>query len=442
MKKQTQMGAAQEDGSFSRGLQWLKSLVKAVLRTLAIFPYWWYTMTPKQKNLWVITAFRGKGYMDNAKYYYEYVQRDHPEIELYWLTKDEAVYNMLLEQKMPVCKFGTARARKLASRASVAITDHNIMSDYPRGSGLNNRTKIVQLWHGVGFKAMGDGKNMKLVKEPGVRYCTDILPAPGDGLFTRFWKKIKYFFAAPNRELFEKYFLFVCPGQERIDMIGKVWNIPEESWFMAGQPRSILLYKQQPDATKPLFLYAPTFRYPVDMERELVNGCIQAFDLIQKRMEQVNGTFVLRLHPHTWRDYKSEILSHIGRYDRIVLDEEKDIYTRLGQYCVVITDYSSIAMDFAMLQRPTVFYCPDFERFSTTQAGFNLDFKNTIPGPMTGTWEDTLDKVLEYNADPQKDAAFRREKTAYFFDEAANGPDDARRITEEIKRRLGIEVTA
>lgn len=414
-------------------------LLKRCRNFLSMIGYWWYSFTPKRKNLWVITSFRGRGYLDNVKYFYEHILETHPEIDLYWLTKDDEIYEKLKSEGKPVCKFGTHKCRKLLSHACIAITDHNIMSDYDKLSGFNNRTKVVQLWHGVGFKAMGDGKVVKLVKEPGVVYSTDILPQPGDSAFKRFWKKLKYFRHAHGRELFEKYFLFVCPGQERVDMIGKVWNIPEESWFMAGHPRNVLLYETYPDAERPMILYAPTFRYVASKENELVENCIDSFEMIQQKMEEINGTFVIRLHPHTWRDYKSKISNRLKNYDRILLDEEKDIYTTLGNYSVVITDYSSISMDFAMLDRPTVFYCPDFDWFSKKQAGFNLDFKNSIPGPMTFTWEETMDKVLEYHADPDKDAGYRREKTKYFFDQSVNGPDNSERIVVELKRRLGID---
>lgn len=414
------------------------AFLKKCRNFLSMLGYWWYSMVPKRKNLWVITSFRGRGYLDNAKYFYEHILETHPEIELYWLTKDDKVYEDLQGEGKPVCKFGTHKCRKLLSHAYIAITDHNIMSDYDKLSGFNHRTKVVQLWHGVGFKAMGDGKVVKLVKEPGVVYSTDILPQPGDGAFKRFWKKLKYFFCAPGRELFEEYFMLVCPGQERVDMIGKVWNIPEESWFMAGHPRNVLLYQAQPDAEHPMILYAPTFRYAASKEDELVESCINAFEMIQQKMEEIDGTFVIRLHPHTWRDYRSKISSRLKNYDRILLDEEKDVYTTLGNYSVVITDYSSISMDFAMLDRPTVFYCPDFEWFSKKQAGFNLDFKNSIPGPMTSTWEETMDKVLESCAELDKDADFRREKTKYFFDQSVNGPDNSERIVVEIKRRIGL----
>lgn len=401
--------------------------------------YWFYTPVPKKKKLWVITSFRGKGYLDNAKYFYEDVLKNHPEIELYWLTHDDAVYSKLTDENKPVCKFGTRKCRKLLSHAYIAITDHNIMSDYNPVYGFNDRTKVVQLWHGVGFKAMGDGKKVKTVQENGVQYCDDILAKPGDSLLKRMAKKVKYFFCAHRRELFEKYFILVCPGQERVDMIGKMWNVPDENMFMAGHPRNILLYQMEPNPENPRILYAPTFRYDPKKEAELVDGCIDAFDSIEALMEKINGVFVLRLHPHTWRNYQPKIRQNMKKYKRIDMDVEKDVYTTLGLYNVIITDYSSISLDFAMLNRPAVYYCPDIVWFKEKQAGFNLDFEASIPGPLTGSWSETLQKVEEYVQNPDKDAAFREEKLKYFFDSSVNGPDNSERIVNEIKRRINLD---
>jgi len=413
-------------------------IAKALRAVVSTLCYWIFSLVPKRKNLWVITSFRTVGYLDNSKYYYEYVTENHPEIDLVWLTKDDEVYSMLKEQNKPVLKATSLKGIATLIRANIVITDHNIMADYENYYGFNHRSKVVNLWHGVGFKAMGDGKEVKTVSEPGVVYSTDILPQPEDKFFTRLFKRIKFFFVAPHRELFEKYFMLVCPGQERVEMIGKTWNMPDETLFMAGHPRDVLSYQLKADKQNPKIMYAPTFRYDPRKETELVDGCIEAFEKIQKSMEKIDGTFVLRLHPHTWRDYSSRILSKMRSYDRILLDEEKDVYTTLGTYSVVISDYSSISLDFAQLNRPVVYYCPDIVWFKAKQAGFNLDFEASVPGPIVDSWDEVLRKAEEYVKNPDKDSDFRKEKCKYFFDSEVNGPDNSERITKEIKKRIGL----
>ena len=286
---------------------------------------------------------------------------------------------------------------------------------------------------------MGDASGVKNTTERGVQYSDDILPSASDGAFAKLKKRVKYRFLAPFREKFENYYLFVCPGQERIDMIADVWHIPHENCLMAGHPRNLPLYESAPQAEPYKIMYAPTYRFHYKQERELVDAVLNSLDQIQSAMEALGAEFYLRLHPHTWRNYSLLINRAIRDYDRIFLHDEKDVYTDLGTFSVVISDYSSIALDFAMLDRPVVFHCPDFDWFCEAEAGFNLDFPSVIPGPMTASWEETLAQVGAYLADPQKDSELRKEKCAYFFDAAVNGPDNSERIVAELKKRLGLD---
>lgn len=424
----------------------VKTVLKKCIQTIGkaqrgckgLIRYWKNTYVEKQKNLWVFSGFQKKNYMDNSRYLFEYIRKNHPEIQAVWVTENKDVCEQLQREGYPVERMDTAAGRKLIAKAEVAVTDHFVMSDYGALSGFNDRTKVVQLWHGVGFKSMGDGKKVHNTDIKGVQYSGDILSASGDSAWVRAKKKIKYIFKAPFRERFEQYFMFVCPGQERVEMIGHIWNIPESSYFMAGHPRNLSLYEEE-RATDPVkVIYAPTYRFNAQREKRMIQEFLDALPEIQEKMEEINGEFVLRLHPHTWRNYSHKIERAMEKFDRISRDETKDIYLSLGTYSIMISDYSSIAMDFAMLDRPVIFLGSDFEWFMEYEAGFNLDFKAVIPGPMTSNWQETLLKVKEYWQNPDQDLQFRRERCRYFFEPEANGPDNSERIVEEIKRRIGL----
>ncbi len=417
-----------------------KAVYRLIQNIIDFFCYWHYTIPKKQKNLWAFTGFRNSGYMDNTMYFYEYVVNNHPEINAVWFTNDEEIFEQLKQENKPVEMIGTKSAKQLMSRAEIAVTDHFKMTDYNPKNGFNDKTKVVQLWHGVGFKAMGDGSSqVKNTTERGVIYSDDILPGENDSAIKKFFKKIKYFFVAPVREKFEKYFLFVCPGQERIDMIAKIWHIPMDNCFMAGHPRNLPVYNAQRQKNPVKIMYAPTYRFDFEHETAMINEILDAAGDIQRAMEEIDGEFYIRLHPHTWRNYMNKIVNRIKSFDRILLDDSKDVYRQLGTFSVMISDYSSIALDFAQLDRPTVFHCADYDWFVKNEAGFNLDFPSVIPGPMTANWSETIEEVKKYVKNPEKDSELRREKIKYFFDEAVNGPDNSERIVEEIKKRINLE---
>ncbi len=413
-------------------------VLKRLKRYLSFFSYWWYSMTPKRKNLWVATSFYNGGYLDNAKDFYEYVSEHNPEIDIYWLTKDKGVYKRLKNEGKKVCLTGTKECRKILSHAEIAVTDHFVSSDYTPLIGFNNKLKIVQLWHGVGFKSMGDGKKIKNTDVRGARYSSDIVANDKDNIIVKFFKRIKYFFVAPFRELFEEYFMFICPGPERYDSLASVWHIDFDRCFVAGQPRDLPMYSTVRQQSPIKIMYAPTYRFDYKREMSMVRDFLKNTDKIQALMEKTNGEFYLRMHPHTWRSYSDEINKTLDKYDRIFLHTAKDVYPEIGTFSIGISDYSSISLDFALIGCPVVFHCADYEWYMKHEAGFYGDFKSLIPGPMTDNWDDTLNKIEQYCNDMSTDKELREEKLKYFFDKAANGPDNSARIAEEIKRRINL----
>lgn len=432
--------AALKISKFCKWIKKKKNRIRGKLRNLAsFFLYWRYTVTPKDENLWVFSGFNKKSYMDNTKYFYEYVLERHPEIRAVWITLDKAVFRRLTEENKPVVMMRTRECRKLVSHASIAVTDHFRMSDYDAFSGLNDRLKIVQLWHGIGLKTIGDLKNTKV---PGVRFSNDILPQEGDSKAARMLKRFKYIRHAYYRELFEKYFMLVCPGQERVEQVAKPLHIPLENCFFSGHPRNILLHREDGRTDEKKILYAPTYRWNAKKERELVQQIADAAEEIQLRMEQLDAWLVIRLHPHTWRDYSRALNALAEKYDRIRIDQDKDIYQSLSSYSVVISDYSSIAYDFILLDRPVVFFNYDFEEFAERECHLNYDYEQYSPGIKCRTWEDTLDAVEEYLEHPEKDGEWRRRVRDEFYDMSVNDENNSERIVAEIKRRLAQEKQA
>lgn len=423
-----------------RGVNRLKrcrSLLKGKLKNIvSLVRYWQNTAVPKEQSLWVFSSFNKRGYVDNTKYFYEYVLQHHPEIHPVWLTLDKAVYEQLAAEQKPVAMMRTAEGRRALSRATIAVTDHFRMSDYEAFSGLNDQTHIVQLWHGVGLKAIGDLKNTNV---PGVTFSADILATENDNGITKWIKKLKYVRHAYYRELFEHYFLLVCPGQERVEQIAKPLHIPIDRCFFSGHPRNILLHQTKPDTNPRRVLYAPTYRWNAAKEKEMVQQIVDSAPNIQQVMEQNNAVLTVRLHPHTWRNYTRILDNTARKHNRIVIDQEKDVYQTLGTYSVVISDYSSIAYDFIMVDRPVVFFAYDREEFIARECQLNYDYDTYSPGTQTVSWAETLDAVQEYLNDPEKDGPWRRKVRDEFFDMSVNDENNSERIVQEIKRRLAAE---
>jgi CDP-glycerol glycerophosphotransferase len=60
---------------------------------------------------------------------------------------------------------------------------------------------------------------------------------------------------------------------------------------------------------------------------------------------------------------------------------------------VLVTDYSSVAFDYAFLRRPMVFYAPDLEHYAHVDPGTYVDLARIAPGPVVDTPEELIEAV-------------------------------------------------
>lgn len=399
--------------------------------------YWLGALVPKKKNSWVFSSFFKCGYLDNTKYLYEYLVENHPEIQATWLTMDDKVYKMLKEKGMPVKKMKKAKWTML--RASVAFTDHYRCSDYENIYGFNARTKVVQLWHGVGLKRLLPvGDRIPSTTIPGVRLSSDIIATESDGFAKRLAKSIRYIFRAPFRELTEKYFGFVCPGRAYVGLYADAWRMPKGCCIFSGYPRNVKLHTTKASSSLKI-MYSPTFRWNPADEHKVILRFIEGLPLISEFLNAYDAELVLRLHPHTWRSYMQEIKNALVNHPRVKVDEEKDVYESLGTYTHMIGDYSSISNDFAeLLNRPHVYFIPDLDAYKSRDCSFAYPFEEYSPGAQVKSWPEVIDALKEYIENPKKDEEWRLKIQEFFFDMKVNDENNSQRIVEEIKRRLKI----
>lgn len=419
-----------------------KHRMKNILFKIFRFSFYWiFALIPKKKNLWVFSGFKKTSYMDNTQYLYEYIVKNHPEINAVWLTLNDKIYNQLIKENMPCYKMNSFAGFWAMARAKLAISDHFKMSDYTPRYGYNARTKLVNLWHGVGPKSlipMGD--KLPYTNFPGVRLSSDILINRDDNIINKIIKLVKYFFKAPFRELFEEYYGMVCPGQPLIDIMIEPWKIAKKAYIKCGYPRNIHIYEnmnKKPEIYK--ILYAPTYRWNPTTEQFMVKDFVNNIENINNLLEKIDATLYFRLHPHTWRNYSSRLNSAIEKYNRIQVSQEKDIYASLHEYSQIITDYSSIGYDYLITQKPIIYFAFDIDTFENDETTFNMPYEENCAGDITKTWEETITSIEENYRNPQRHKELRRELLEKFFPSEYNDINNSKRLTNILKTKLNIK---
>ena len=153
------------------------------------------------------------------------------------------------------------------------------------------------------------------------------------------------------------------------------------------------------DSDKKIVLYAPTFR-----DKEKYNNVFNYLDL-DKFNESLGDEYILalRLHPKI-KDFYSGNISTEGKYiDCSDYSSEQELLLISD---ILITDYSSIMIEFAMLNKPVVFFTYDFDSYLNKERGFYFDFKNTVPGPIVYDSNQLIDIVKSKNFNEKKLSEF------------------------------------
>jgi CDP-glycerol glycerophosphotransferase (TagB/SpsB family) len=98
----------------------------------------------------------------------------------------------------------------------------------------------------------------------------------------------------------------------------------------------------------------------------------------------------------------------------VQLEPDADLNAYLGLCDLLVTDYSSVSLDFLLMRRPVIYYAPDLEEYARTR-GFAID-PTTLPGHLeqetTGLLAAVADALRalsdpEAAADPSVDGVLR-----------------------------------
>jgi len=247
---------------------------------------------------------------------------------------------------------------------------------------FNAKNIIVQLWHAPGAsKKFGGSVDIK---------SRDIL-----------------------RKISEKTDYLIVTSKNIIGYYGEAFQMSKTKIKPLGLPRMdyyfenhdlnklkedfCTRYDVSPD--KKIILYAPTFR-----DEEKYNNVFDYLEL-NRFNEELGDEYVLalRLHPKIRNFYRDDISSE-GKYVDVSSWESEQELMLISD--ILITDYSSIMIEYSALNKPTVFFTYDLDEYLANERGFYYDFKTTVPGPIVYTSDDLIDIIKNNKFDRSKISDF------------------------------------
>ncbi len=295
-------------------------------------------------------------------------------------------------------KFFFLSTYRLATAQYVFLNDNFMPLAY---INFSEKTTVVQLWHAEGvFKLFG--------------LCS-ALPDEIEKLEKRCCKRYTY---------------AVCSSKNVVPYYAKAFDLPQDRVLPLGSPRTDRFFdttdidamRQEFDLRYPkckgkkLVLYAPTFRD--DPKRD--SKIMEFFD-VEKFGQELSKEYALlvRLHPqvHSAAVTESEYSVDVTAYE--------DVGTLVQLADLLITDYSSICMDFSILNKPCLFYAFDLDEYESERSFF-FDYEEYVPGTVAKTFDELVGCVKDNNFTQEKQEKFRN----FNFDYLDNC--STRRVVDEI----------
>lgn len=258
-----------------------------------------------------------------------------------------------------------------------------VFSHVPRDAHISIRNKkrvIVGLWHGVAFKNIESQivsvtpEKLALIEKNAALY--DLMTASS--------QKDKKYLA---KSFMVNESIIKVTGLPRYDLLKRTYPLDA---FLAAQKKRIDQFK----ANRTLVLYAPTFRENCESHLNQISD--SEWVMLNSLMIDRNALLGVRPHPY---DIKQPPKIFASLNNLMWLNH--DVFTETNlvlQYSdVLVVDFSSIWIDYLLLDRPIIGFAKDFEHYRDTERGFAYDFSDTFPSVFVNNIIDlttNLDKLF------------------------------------------------
>lgn len=349
-------------------------------------------LSPKDKKLWILGAWHGDRYADSPKYLLEYIKNNEPDLRPVWLGRNKKMIKSLRRQGIEAYEAYSFRGIITSLRAGIHWVSHNAGDVNAHTIG---RAYLIKITHGTPIKRVGfdavDRRYGKLTKFY-------------DGWIRRWFPR--------NR----KPTCLIAGSEYGANRLASSFKLPPDEVKVLGYPRWTPLAVSQEEARaklglKPLgeqkiILYAPTRRVQGLSSRSVEMG--DGLEELTSWLEREKITLMLRAHASSALSFNGGMANR--NHNNIVnagSDVFPDVNELLPAVDVLITDYSSIACDFAVMRRPVIIMAPDLELYRNSDVGLYPDFVDTAPSEILKCWKD-LPRAFEFLNDAHGKAAQER----------------------------------
>ena len=382
---------------------------------------------PKKEGLVAIGADLGTAYKGNPRYLYEFLlEHEAYELDPVWITESKAALEELEASDKPVFHKRTMGGFLTLLRAEFLVIDFTPRDLLYWGEVAFGRFRFIQTAHGMPIKK---GGQLALEEGRGRRPRGKL--ALLQPLFTELKSALVYNVLLANYELVvaqseaSRNDLAALYVSEHVEVLGA----PRNDILFDLEQRSTITGALDLDGYRRVLLYCPTWRD----ERERIEPLTREnWEALECWLTQNNSVLLVKKHPLDKDLAIPRKLPHI----RDLTGKVDDVQHLCLIADVLITDYSSIAFDYSLTDRPIIYYCYDYTTYLTECRGMIYDYFETLPGPFARDASELLE-LLETLEEWSNEEDYKAAYTAFTtrFNSFRDG-ESARRLADFIKTIL------
>lgn len=376
--------------------------------------------TVVNSNKVYFVSFDGRSYGDSPKAIYEKMltMNEFEDFEYVWAFNQPEEYKWLEKNiNTKVVKRNTSDEDIEVAQSKYWITNFKLVDKF-----IPKKEQIyVQCWHGTPLKKLGydlekSDNVMNSIDEIRDKYKTDA----------------------------HRFTYLLSPSKFTTEKFATAWNLKEfgreDALLEEGYPRNDFLSNATAEdieeikvklgmdqiGDKKIILYAPTWR---DNQHQSGVGYTYKTEVdFDKLRDELGDEYVILFRAH----YLVANSFDFDKYQGFVYDVSKydDINHLYLAADVLITDYSSVFFDYAILEKPMIFYMYDLEDYRDNLRGFYIGL-DELPGEIAEN-ELTLIEALKV-IDNQYDFNKLRE-----FNKIYNNLSDGNAAERVTKRVFGL----
>jgi CDP-glycerol glycerophosphotransferase len=317
-----------------------------------------YRRLPMDENLAVYAAYWYRGYACNPAAIYQKARELAPSVRGVWVVQTRA-QAAALPSGVPFVVANTPAYLRAMATAKYLVNNVNFPGTMTKRPGSVH----VQTQHGTPLKLMG----------------TDLRDRPeaADGMdFERLLEHVARwdYLVSPNPHT-SAAFGTAYPGRYRLLETG----YPRNDRLVNGTPEEVRSIRERLGIAEghTAVLYAPT-------RREQQAGYVPSLDLAALA-EALGPRVTLLVRTHYF--YTDTRPAGLGGGRVLDVSEHPSVEDLCLAADVLVTDYSSLMFDYAVLDRPIVVFAPDWEDYRRIR-GVYFDLMEQPPGPVARTPEE------------------------------------------------------